>query len=184
MDKDSGRTVVRRADRAITDEKWIRSFLKKAPSGVVGTSLGDQPFLTSVLFAYDQARNVIYFHTARVGRLRTNIEVNPRVCLTANSMGRLLPADKALEFSVEYASVVVFGIARIAEDPRHGLELLMQKYAPHLAPGRDYRPMTNGEILRTSVFELAIDEWSGKKKTAEPDYPGAFLHPDINLQLI
>ena len=99
-------------------------------------------------------------------------------------MGRLLPADTALEFSVEYASVVIFGKARIAKDPQGGLELLMEKYFPHLTAGQDYRPITKGELLRTSVFELVIEEWSAKKKTAEPDYPGALPFPSIDPQLI
>jgi len=184
MEKNVGRSSIRRADREVTDEKWIRSFLQKAPAGVVGTALDDHPFLTNILFVFDENRNSIYFHTAHLGRLRTNIEANPRVCFTVTSMGRLLPADTALEFSVEYASVVVFGKARIAKDPQGGLELLMEKYFPHLTAGQDYRPITAGELLRTSVFELVIEEWSAKKKTAEPDYPGALPFPSIDPQLI
>jgi len=184
MEKNMGRSSVRREDREVKDEKWISSFLEKAPSAVVGTSFKDQPFLTNVLFVFDKSRNAIYFHTARRGRLKTNIEANPQVCLTVTSMGRLLPADTALEFSVEYASVVVFGIAKMAEDPQYGMELLMEKYFPHLRSGEDYRPITPGELVRTSVFELKIKEWSAKKKTAAPDYPGAILFPDTDPQLI
>jgi len=184
MEKNLGRTSIRRADREVTDESWIRSFLQKVPSGVVGTAIDNHPFLTNILFVYDEDRNSIYFHTNRLGRLKTNIETNPHVCLTVTSMGRLLPADVALEFSVEYASVVIFGKAGIAEDPQYGLELLMDKYFPHLTAGQDYRPITAGELLRTSVFELVIEEWSAKKKTAEPDYPGALQFPSIDPQLI
>ena len=35
------------------------------------------------------------------------------MCFSAAEMGRLLPADTALEFSVEYASVIAFGKARL-----------------------------------------------------------------------
>jgi nitroimidazol reductase NimA-like FMN-containing flavoprotein (pyridoxamine 5'-phosphate oxidase superfamily) len=92
-------------------------------------------------------------------------------------MGRLLPASEALEFSVEYASVVVFGRAGIVEDfeeARIALQLLLDKYAPHLKPGQDYRPPIDEEIKRTSVFRIRIDSWSGKKKEVAPDFPGAY----------
>ncbi len=184
MEKNVARSSIRRADREVKDERWIRSFLQKAPSGVVGTALDNHPFLTNILFVFDENRNSIYFHTARLGRLRTNIEANPHVCFTVTSMGRLLPADTALEFSVEYASVLVFGKAGIAEDPQYGLELLMDKYFPHLTPGQDYRAITAGELIRTSVFEMVIEEWSAKKKTEELDYPGALPFPSFDPQLI
>ncbi|NJK79079.1 MAG: pyridoxamine 5'-phosphate oxidase family protein, partial [Chloroflexaceae bacterium] len=47
--------------------------------------------------------------------------------------GRLLPADVALEFSVEYSGVMVFGSATIVQDEAeasHALQLLLDKYFP------------------------------------------------------
>ncbi|RMG87452.1 MAG: pyridoxamine 5'-phosphate oxidase family protein, partial [Chloroflexi bacterium] len=96
------RTAMRRSDRAITDEAWIEAFLTYAPVGVLATTHDNQPFINSNLFVYDQDRHAIYIHTAKVGRTRANIEHNPQVCFSIMSMGRLLPADVALEFSVEY----------------------------------------------------------------------------------
>lgn len=93
-------------------------------------------------------------------------------------MGRLLPAQDALEFSVEYAGVTIFGQAQIVADEaeaKHALQLLLDKYAPHLVAGRDYHPPTAEEISRTSVFRIVIDDWSGKKKEVEPDFAGAFF---------
>jgi nitroimidazol reductase NimA-like FMN-containing flavoprotein (pyridoxamine 5'-phosphate oxidase superfamily) len=84
-------------------------------------------------------------------------------------IGRLLPADTALEFSNEYASVIAFGRARLVEDDeekRRGLQGLLDKYFPQLAPGRDYRPITEKEMARTSVFAIEIEGWSGKQKVA------------------
>jgi hypothetical protein len=112
-----------------------------------------------------------------VGRTRANIDGDERVCLTVMEMGRLLPASEALEFSVEYASVVVFGTASVVEDPaqaKAALQLIMDKYAPHLKPGVDYRPPVDEELPRTSVFRLQIDAWSGKRKVVANDFPGAY----------
>jgi hypothetical protein len=99
-------------------------------------------------------------------------------CTPRAPAGRLLPAEEALEFSIEYGGVVVFGNAFVVDDPDEaegGLQLLLDKYAPHLRPGRDYRPITAGELKRTSVFRLDIESWSGKRKCVEPDFRGRSL---------
>jgi len=171
-------TRMRRSDRA-QDDVWIRAFLHRAPFGFLATLVNEQPFINSNLFVYDEAAHVIYMHTAREGRTRANIEGDQRVCFSAAEMGRLLPADTALEMSVEYAGVVVFGRAAVVSDEaeaRHGLQLLLDKYCPHLRPGRDYRPITDEELSRTSVYRIQIEQWSGKKKEAVADFPGAFFY--------
>jgi nitroimidazol reductase NimA-like FMN-containing flavoprotein (pyridoxamine 5'-phosphate oxidase superfamily) len=175
-------TAVRRKDRAVTDESWIRAFLQRAEYGTLATVYEGQPFLNSNLFVYDETTNVIFLHTARKGRTRTNIESGSPICFTVNEMGRLLPAAEALEFSVEYAGVMVFGTAEIVTDPveaEHGLQLLLDKYAPHLRPSRDYRPITQDELKRTAVYRLNITKWSGKQKIGPADFPGAYLYADV-----
>jgi nitroimidazol reductase NimA-like FMN-containing flavoprotein (pyridoxamine 5'-phosphate oxidase superfamily) len=169
----------RRRDRAVEEEAWIRAYLQRAAWGVLATVYDGQPFLNSNLFVYDPAQHVIYLHTARLGRTRSNIETSPQVCFTVGEMGRLLPADTALEFSVEYSSVVVFGKARVVEDEaeaRRALQLLLDKYFPHLRPERDYRPIQPEEMKRTSVYRIDIERWSAKRKAVEDDFPGAFLY--------
>jgi len=174
------RTRLRRNDRA-ADEAWIREFLRESAIGVLATVRDGQPFVNSNIFVYNEGRNAIYLHTARTGRTRDNVETASKVAFTVYETGRLLPADEALEFSIEYAGVVVFGAASVVEDPEeaeYGLQLLLDKYAPHLKPGRDYRPITAGELKRTSVFRLDIESWSGKRKYVEPEFPGAYLYED------
>lgn len=172
--------AVRRADRAIEDDGWIVDFLRRAAIGMMATVHDGQPFINSNLFVYDADRHSIYMHTARVGRTRANVEGDERVCFSVTEMGRLLPADEALEFSVEYSGVVVFGTASIVTDQdeaRHGLQILLDKYFPHLQPERDYRPIVSEELARTSVFRINIESWSGKRKQVEDDFPGAFRYP-------
>lgn len=174
------RTRLRRNDR-VADEAWIREFLHESAVGVLATVRDGQPFVNSNIFVYNEVRNAIYLHTARTGRTRDNVETASKVAFTVYETGRLLPADEALEFSIEYGGVVVFGAASVVEDPEeaeYGLQLLLDKYAPHLKPGRDYRPITAGELKRTSVFRLDIESWSGKRKYVEPEFPGAYLYED------
>lgn len=183
--------VVRRRDRAVTDEAWIGRVLELAPHGVFAMVHDGQPFINSNLFLFDVGRRAIYAHTAGVGRMQAIVsaatEADPGgapVCFSTFQMGRLLPADTALEFSTEYAGVTAFGtiaIVRDAEEARSALQRFLDKYAPHLSPGADYRPITDDELARTTVFRMEIDSWSGKRKLAEADFPGAFRYPEIDL---
>jgi uncharacterized protein len=173
-------TTPRRADRQVTDDAWIHRFLHHAAAGALALSVDDQPYLHTNLFVYDEDNACIYLHTARAGRLVESIAANPRVSFSVHEMGRLLPAEQALEFSVEYAGVVVFGQAALVADEveaTRALQALLDKYAPHLAPGRDYRPPVAEELKRTAVFRLAIEAWSGKKKEVG-EFAGAFWYDE------
>ena len=176
---------VRHPKQAVHDEAWIKTLLHRAPFGVVATVEGEQPFTNTNLFVYDEPAHAIYMHTAKVGRTRTNVEAQEKVCFTTFEMGRFLPTWEALEFSVEYSGVVCFGTAGMIEEDetaRRALQMLLTKYAPHLKPGTDYRPPIDEELRRTSVYRIQIDLWSGKRETAPDDYPGAYLYNQVKQQ--
>lgn len=173
----------RRADRTIRDDDWIKTFLKHADWGVLATSLDGQPFVNSNLFVYVENAHALYLHTATEGRTIENLRANPRVCFTAGQMGRLLPAKTALNFSVAYASVVVFGTAQRITDAAEAetaLQALLDKYFPHLRPETDYRPITPEEVAHTAVIRIQIEHWSAKRKQAPEDFPGAFFYEAQN----
>jgi nitroimidazol reductase NimA-like FMN-containing flavoprotein (pyridoxamine 5'-phosphate oxidase superfamily) len=166
----------RRRDRAVTDEAWIKAMLRSAGTGVLATVRDGQPFVNTNLFVYHESAGAIYLHTARAGETRKNVERDERVAFTVFELGRLLPADTALEFSAEYASVVVFGRAAIVADQDEAgraLQALLDKYCPDLVSGKDYRAITTEELDRTSVYRITIDEWGGKRKVAPEDFSGA-----------
>ncbi|MEX0749990.1 MAG: pyridoxamine 5'-phosphate oxidase family protein [Dehalococcoidia bacterium] len=172
-------TEVRRKDRQVEDDAFIRSLLHRAPMGIMATVRGGQPFINSNMFVFDEAEHVIYMHSARTGRTASNVEAEDAVCFSVTEMGRLLPSERAFNMSVEYNGVVVFGRARLVEDPlekRWMLDLLVRKYFPHLAPGDDYRLPNDDELKLTAVYRIVIDEWSGKQKKVEDDFPGAFRY--------
>lgn len=171
---------VRRRDRAVDDDAWIATLLQRAPMGCLATLHDGQPFINMNLFVFDERARVIYMHTAGAGRTRANAEREERVCFSVSEMGRLLPAESAFNMSVEYAGVVVFGRASIVRDgaeQERALQMLVDRYFPHLRPGDDYRPISAEDRARTSVYRIEIDDWSGKRREAEPDFPGAFRWP-------
>lgn len=154
----------------VQDETWIREFLNRAQIGHIATRWKEQPFINPTTFWYDAEHHEIVFHSNIVGRVRANSERYPEVCFEASEFGRLLPSNVALEFSIQYESVIAFGRIRILEDlaeKQRALYGLIGKYFPRMTAGQEYRPITDKELKRTSVYAISIESWSGKRNWKE-----------------
>jgi nitroimidazol reductase NimA-like FMN-containing flavoprotein (pyridoxamine 5'-phosphate oxidase superfamily) len=159
-------TAFQRLPEYKRDEEWIRAFLREARVGHIASARDGQPFLNPSTFWFDEENHQIIFHSNLAGRIRSNIEANPKVCFETNELGKMLPANVALEFSLQFRSVVVFGTARLITDPeeaRRVLYGLIHKYFPKMRAGKEFREITDKELLRTSVYAIRIEEWSGKE---------------------
>ena len=152
------------------DDDWIRAFLKEVKVGHIATSLDGQPFVNPTTFWYDEENHQVVFHSNVAGRVRSNIESNPQVSLEASELGRLLPSNVALEFSLQFRSVVIFGAARLISDPveaRRSLYGLIGKYFPNMRAGKEFREITDKELRATSIYALKIESWSAKENWAD-----------------
>lgn len=158
-------TDVRRKNREIKDEAWIKDYLKNASHGVFATSVDGQPFINWNLFIYNEEENVIYFHTAGRGRTKDNIIQNPKICFSIAEIGNVVKAKKAVDFSMQYKSVVVFGTAKIIEDDEKLMKVMqgfIDKYVTDMKPF-DYEPFTLEDAKKATAYELTIDGWSAKR---------------------
>ena len=152
------------------DEAWIRAFLKEAKIGHIASCVDGQPFINPTMFWYDEENHQIVFHSNVAGRIRANIESNPKVSLEASELGKFLPSNVALEFSLQFRSVVVFGSARLvnhSDEARRLLYGLISKYFPAMTAGKEYREITDKELRATSIYAIQIESWSGKENWAE-----------------
>jgi len=172
-------TQYQRIPNHTRDDAWIKEFLRRSEIGHLAHSQGEQPFVTPTNFWLDEKERRIIFHSNIAGRMRDNLEHQPRVCLEVSEYGRFLPANTALEFGVQYRSVMVFGTVQVLDDATEKSEALyslLNKYFPHMTPGKEYRPITSQELARTTVYTLQIESWSGKENWDEqaeqlPDWP-------------
>lgn len=174
-------TKIRRKERG-KDDAWIMAFLARAEFGTMATAQGDQPFLVTRNFAYDEVAHAIYMHGAKKGRTHDSARDAPRVCFSASEAGRLLPAQRAASFGTEFGGVVAFGCLHVVEEldeAKHGLTLLCDKYFPHLKPDVDYETTNDTDLKVTAVLRIDIDSWSGKESKAPDDFPNAFYFDDV-----
>lgn len=163
-------TAFQRRPHLIRDDDWIRAFLKEVKVAHIATSSDGQAFVNPTTFWYDEADHQIVFHSNVAGRVRSNIELNPKVSLEASELGKFLPSNVALEFSLQFRSVVIFGEARLVDDPveeRRLLYGLIGKYFPSMSAGKEFREITDKELRATSIYVIEIESWSGKENWAE-----------------
>ena len=159
-------TAFQRLPDYARDDAWIRAFLRAARVGHIASTQDGQPFINPSTFWFDEENHQIIFHSNVAGRIRSNIEANPKVCFEASELGKMLPSNVALEFSLQFRSVIVFGAARLVTDSveaRRVLYRLIQKYFPAMKPGEEFREITDKELRSTSVYAIQIEEWSGKE---------------------
>jgi uncharacterized protein len=163
---ENGPNANQRLPEYARDDEWIRGFLRRGRVARIASRWDDQPFITPSTYFYDEPGRRLIFHSNLAGRIRANIERHPAVCVEVSEMGKVLPSNVALEFSLQFRSAVVFGRAGLIEDEdekRRMLHKLIAKYFGEMELGRDYRPATGKELKRTSVYEVKIESWSGKE---------------------
>ncbi len=159
-------TAHQRKPQYTRGEDWIREMLHRGHVAHIGTVWDNQPFVTPTNYYYDEEGHRLLFHSNVAGRFRANLEREARVCAEISEMGRYLPSNVALEFGVQYRSVMVFGTVHVVQDKeeqRRALHLLLDKYFTPMRAGKDYRPVSDQELKRTCVYELRIESWSGKE---------------------
>jgi nitroimidazol reductase NimA-like FMN-containing flavoprotein (pyridoxamine 5'-phosphate oxidase superfamily) len=159
-------TAFQRLPEYQREDEWIRAFLRETRVGHIASSRDEQPFINPSTFWFDEENHQIVFHSNITGRIRSNVEANPKVCFETSELGRLLPSNVALEFSLQFRSVVVFGTARLITDASEARRLLyglIGKYFPAMTAGREFREITDKELKRTSIYAIQIEEWSGKE---------------------
>jgi len=163
-------TAFQRRPHLTKDDDWIRAFLKEAKIGHIASSMDGQPFTNPTMFWLDEENHQIVFHSNVAGRVRSNVESNPKVSLEASELGKFLPSNVALEFSLQFRSAVVFGTARLITDSAEARRLLyglLGKYFPKMTAGREYREITDKELRATSIYAIQIESWSGKENWAD-----------------
>jgi hypothetical protein len=88
-------TAFQRVPKYAREEAWTRAYLREAQVGHIASVMDGQPFQTPTTFWFDEANHRIIFHSNITGRIRSNLEKNPKVCLEASELGRLLPSNIA-----------------------------------------------------------------------------------------
>jgi nitroimidazol reductase NimA-like FMN-containing flavoprotein (pyridoxamine 5'-phosphate oxidase superfamily) len=133
----------------------------------VGFCVEGQPFVIPTLYGRDGDK--LYLHGSAASRMLKQLDAGAPVCVTVTLIDGLVLARSAFHHSMNYRSVMAFGMARKIDDPARKVEAL-RIIAEHLMAGRwkDVRTPSESELKATAALEFEIEEASAKVRTGPP----------------
>ncbi len=167
-------TLKRRPNRGSFDRALIHSILDEALVCHIGFEVDGQPYVVPTTYARIDDR--LYIHGSVASRMLRNLAGGVRMCFTVTLLDGLVLARSAFHHSMNYRSVMVFGLAREVADPAERMRAF-EAVVNHIMPNRfaGTRAPDEQEIKATSVIALDITEASAKVRSgpvsdAEEDY--------------
>ncbi|GHU49743.1 nitroimidazole resistance protein [Clostridia bacterium] len=148
---------MRKVNKLLTKQD-AEAILDRNTNGVLAVH-GDDGYPYAVPLSYVYAEGRIFFHGAVEGHKMDAILRNDKVSFCVVDHDDIAPE----EFNTYFASVIVFGRARILErdeEKQAGLEFIVRKYSPdYFEKGLDYIKATWD---RVNMFEIVIEHMTGK----------------------
>ena len=168
MSDDKKFHVARHDEREVFDRDAINRLLDNQYVAHVGFIDQDNglPFVIPMGVARDNDR--ILLHGSTGSRMMRQIAQGIDLCVTVTQLNAIVVARSAFNSSMNYESVMIFGVARVLEDSEK--DLALERITEKLVPGLwNYgRPLVAKEMAATMIVELSLDKISAKSRTGDP----------------
>lgn len=165
MSNDSKYHVKRHDDRELFDRDAVNALLDSEYVAHVGFIDADvnEPFVIPMAYARDKDR--ILLHGSTGSRLMMQLAKGAQMCVTVTKLNALIVAKSAFNSSMNYESVMIFGVGNRLEDSEK--LTAMDRVTEALVPGMVgfARPTTAKEAAGTMIIELPIEKYSLKSRT-------------------
>lgn len=186
FEKTARNRVKRLPERAAYDRETIYRILDEALICHVGIADGNQPFVIPTIHA--RRGDALILHGATTSRLLKHIEAGNPICVATTLLDGLVVARGVFHNSMNYRSVVLFGVGRILSEPKEKNDALFA-LTEHIMPGRwdDSRLPTRKELRATTIIEMPIESATAKMRSGGPkddaeDYAGDWWAGVIPIQ--
>jgi len=168
MSQDKKFHVARHDEREVFDRTAINALLDNQYVAHVGFIDQDNglPFVIPMGVARDKDR--ILLHGSTGSRMMRQIAQGIDLCVTVTQLNAIVVARSAFNSSMNYESVMIFGVARVLEDAEK--DIALERITEKLVPGLwNYgRPLVAKEMAATMIVELSLDKISAKSRTGDP----------------
>ncbi len=158
---------MRRKDREITDKSEIIKIIEKCDACRLGLSQNNVPYIVPLNFGFLYENDVLtlYFHGAGEGKKLDIIKENPIACFEMDCSHKLVEADEAARYSMEYESVIGSGIITICTNKDEKVKALTQIMNTYVKDKEFVFP--DNALNAVTVLKLTVNELTGKslKKT-------------------
>jgi nitroimidazol reductase NimA-like FMN-containing flavoprotein (pyridoxamine 5'-phosphate oxidase superfamily) len=120
--------------------------------------------------------DLVYIHGSEASRTLRGLRTGIECCIEATLVDGIVLARSTPMHSLNYRSVVLYGVAREVTDPEEK-DLAQRALVEHVIPGRtaEVRMPTDEELNETAILAIALDEASAKVRTGDPKDPDADL---------
>ena len=168
MSDDKKFHVARHDEREVFDRDAINRLLDNQYVAHVGFIDQDNglPFVIPMGVARDSDR--ILLHGSTGSRMMRQIAQGINLCVTVTQLNAIVVARSAFNSSMNYESVMIFGVARVLEDAEK--DIALERITEKLVPGLwNYgRPLVAKEMAATMIVDLSLDKISAKSRTGDP----------------
>ncbi|MEL6561760.1 MAG: pyridoxamine 5'-phosphate oxidase family protein [Bacteroidota bacterium] len=158
--------VIRAPKRGHYDKETIYRILDQDFLCHVGFVHEGSPVVIPTLYGRDS--NSLYIHGSMASRMMKNLEKGCEVCITITQVDGLVLARSAFHHSMNYQSVVVFGIAELVtgKEKMTALEVISDQIIADR--WEEVRKPNEKEMKATMVLKISLDQASAKIRTGGP----------------
>lgn len=176
-------------ERAVPEE--AAEILGSGMVAHVGFIEDGLPYVIPLSYHYDASQpDRLYLHGSIRSRALQLMASGTPVCVTVTLTDGLVYSRKAMNHSMNYRSVVLFGTPREVTDESEKFALfdsMVQRYFPDRLLERDYNPPPSSDLGVTALVEVQIEDWNAKARRGgptgpdddKPDAPGSAGYTDL-----
>ncbi|HNV08376.1 MAG: pyridoxamine 5'-phosphate oxidase family protein [Dokdonella sp.] len=168
MRKPARHKVQRIPKRAHYDAATIHAIFDAACiAHVAFADSSGQPFVIPMLYAREG--ECLYLHGSIASRLLKTGESGIALCVCVTLVDGLVLARSHFHHSMNYRSVVAFGIAELVQD-RDEKAAVLARYVDSILPGRaaESRAADRNELNATALLRFRIEHASAKIRSGGP----------------
>src|SRR3990170_725759 len=154
------RTRVRRhPERGVYDRESLYAILDEALFCHVAYVVDGRPYVIPTIHA--RIGDTLYLHGSQASRTLRALKTGMEMCIEATLLDGLVLARSTPKHSMNYRSVIIYGVAREVTEAAEKSEAQIA-LVEHIVPGRvdDVRPPTDKEMGETTILAVSIDEAS------------------------
>jgi nitroimidazol reductase NimA-like FMN-containing flavoprotein (pyridoxamine 5'-phosphate oxidase superfamily) len=114
----------------------------------------------------------LYIHGSEASRTLRGLRTGVECCIETTLIDGIVLARSTPMHSLNYRSVVLYGVAREVTDPGEKDEA-QRALVEHVVPGRtaEVRMPSDKEMKETTILAIPLDEASAKVRTGDPKDP-------------
>lgn len=153
---------MRRNDREVTDLDEQLDIIRRCDVCRLAFYDTEAPYIVPMNFGFEwiDGTLVLYFHSSNSGEKLERMAAHPQVGFEMDCSHRLLEAEKACNYSMEYESIIGRGFAKLVADDQklHALTCIMQQYRAEESYSFDPRM-----VKAVTVFQVTASAFTAKR---------------------